>query len=218
MLRNLYYYYNDFFFSSRRRHTRWPRDWSSDVCSSDLAGEHIAPGRVGAEPVVAAGGLQGGAGRGGGAEGGEELGDQRPGEGEQQHQGRQDHGGACGDPAPGPGRRAQGEGPGLGRRLGLGRWLGRWLGLGLGLGLGLRRLSLGMGAHRAVTVALRVGAVAPVRRSLASRTGYMRSTIRLISTNTTVDSTTTAIRTGVSRAATAWAVSCPLRSEEHTSE
>src|SRR5690625_6609397 len=23
-------------FSSRRRHTRWPRDWSSDVCSSDL--------------------------------------------------------------------------------------------------------------------------------------------------------------------------------------
>src|SRR6202045_5376107 len=25
-----------FFFSSRRRHTRWPRGWSSDVCSSDL--------------------------------------------------------------------------------------------------------------------------------------------------------------------------------------
>src|SRR5437870_12589591 len=25
-----------FFFSSTRRHTRWPRDWSSDVCSSDL--------------------------------------------------------------------------------------------------------------------------------------------------------------------------------------
>src|SRR6266508_5839550 len=25
-----------FCFSSRRRHTRWPRDWSSDVCSSDL--------------------------------------------------------------------------------------------------------------------------------------------------------------------------------------
>src|SRR5690625_5231480 len=25
-----------FFMSSRRRHTRWPRDWSSDVCSSDL--------------------------------------------------------------------------------------------------------------------------------------------------------------------------------------
>src|SRR3712207_8391946 len=28
---------SDFFFSSRRRHTRYWRDWSSDVCSSDLA-------------------------------------------------------------------------------------------------------------------------------------------------------------------------------------
>src|SRR5437870_13893088 len=28
-----------FFFTSRRRHTRWPRDWSSDVCSSDLGSE-----------------------------------------------------------------------------------------------------------------------------------------------------------------------------------
>src|SRR3712207_4691740 len=27
-----------FFFSSRRRHTRYWRDWSSDVCSSDLGG------------------------------------------------------------------------------------------------------------------------------------------------------------------------------------
>src|SRR5690606_35149597 len=27
-----------FFFSSRRRHTRFSRDWSSDVCSSDLEG------------------------------------------------------------------------------------------------------------------------------------------------------------------------------------
>src|SRR5690606_36062145 len=27
-----------FFFSSRRRHTRFSRDWSSDVCSSDLSG------------------------------------------------------------------------------------------------------------------------------------------------------------------------------------
>src|SRR5690625_5688939 len=25
-----------FVFSSRRWHTKWPRDWSSDVCSSDL--------------------------------------------------------------------------------------------------------------------------------------------------------------------------------------
>src|SRR3712207_7703531 len=28
-----------FFFSSRRRHTRYWRDWSSDVCSSDLLGD-----------------------------------------------------------------------------------------------------------------------------------------------------------------------------------
>src|SRR3712207_7116073 len=47
-----------FFFSSRRRHTRYWRDWSSDVCSSDLGaaaqqhgqlvaaqpGEHGVPG------------------------------------------------------------------------------------------------------------------------------------------------------------------------------
>src|SRR5204863_4818634 len=30
-----------FFFSSRRRHTRSLRDWSSDVCSSDLDTEGI---------------------------------------------------------------------------------------------------------------------------------------------------------------------------------
>src|SRR2546429_1768898 len=30
-----------FFFSSRRRHTRCSRDWSSDVCSSDLIGEGV---------------------------------------------------------------------------------------------------------------------------------------------------------------------------------
>src|SRR5216683_6528370 len=47
-----------FFFSSRRRHTRSDRDWSSDVCSSDLVqgakgpravpiGEfHLLPGRT----------------------------------------------------------------------------------------------------------------------------------------------------------------------------
>src|SRR5207253_3880111 len=34
-----------FFFSSRRRHTRWPRDWSSDVCSSDLWIELDVPRR-----------------------------------------------------------------------------------------------------------------------------------------------------------------------------
>src|SRR6266403_5515103 len=43
-----------FFFSSRRRHTRSLRDWSSDVCSSDLAGV-----RRGAQPRAArAGGSQ----------------------------------------------------------------------------------------------------------------------------------------------------------------
>src|SRR5437868_13666537 len=30
-----------FFFSSRRRHTRSKRDWSSDVCSSDLVMRRI---------------------------------------------------------------------------------------------------------------------------------------------------------------------------------
>src|SRR5690606_39630848 len=42
-----------FFFSSRRRHTRFSRDWSSDVCSSDL----IAPmdawmGGIGEDDVI----------------------------------------------------------------------------------------------------------------------------------------------------------------------
>src|SRR5437660_8122679 len=38
-----------FFFSSRRRHTRWPRDWSSDVCSSDLEAcdKLMLPERIG---------------------------------------------------------------------------------------------------------------------------------------------------------------------------
>src|SRR6266511_5577064 len=34
MSRHVYFF---FFFSSRRRHTRFSRDWNSDVCSSDLA-------------------------------------------------------------------------------------------------------------------------------------------------------------------------------------
>src|SRR5439155_18862828 len=37
-----------FFFSSRRRHTRWSRDWSSDVCSSHLI--RSIGHRVGAKP------------------------------------------------------------------------------------------------------------------------------------------------------------------------
>src|SRR5256885_3589065 len=40
----------DFFFSSRRRHTRLQGDWSSDVCSSDLAA--LAAGDV--SPLVRA--------------------------------------------------------------------------------------------------------------------------------------------------------------------
>src|SRR5690606_9448618 len=46
-----------FFFSSRRRHTRFSRDWSSDVCSSDLftpefVGE--AADRFGSQCIVVA--------------------------------------------------------------------------------------------------------------------------------------------------------------------
>src|SRR3712207_777367 len=36
-LSNVYILFFFFFFSSRRRHTRYWRDWSSDVCSSDLS-------------------------------------------------------------------------------------------------------------------------------------------------------------------------------------
>src|SRR5947209_16875517 len=35
-----------FFFSSRRRHTRYWRDWSSDVCSSDLVGRTVRAARL----------------------------------------------------------------------------------------------------------------------------------------------------------------------------
>src|SRR3989475_614451 len=48
------YTYIVFFFSSRRRHTRFDCDWSSDVCSSDLAGKSAAPQTVvGARTAVA---------------------------------------------------------------------------------------------------------------------------------------------------------------------
>src|SRR5437868_11381425 len=49
-----------FFFSSRRRHTISKRDWSSDVCSSDLRGRHdssarmIGDGEAGGRIVAAA--------------------------------------------------------------------------------------------------------------------------------------------------------------------
>src|SRR5436309_11859951 len=35
-----------FFFSSRRRHTRFSRDWSSDVCSSDLSSFSVCAGPI----------------------------------------------------------------------------------------------------------------------------------------------------------------------------
>src|SRR5215203_6624303 len=37
----------NFFFSSRRRHTRYWRDWSSDVCSSDLGDAGVRLARLG---------------------------------------------------------------------------------------------------------------------------------------------------------------------------
>src|SRR3712207_8525068 len=50
-----------FFFSSRRRHTRYWRDWSSDVCSSDLELyalhgllDDVGHGEEGALPVAEA--------------------------------------------------------------------------------------------------------------------------------------------------------------------
>src|SRR5699024_11368808 len=41
-----------FFFSSRRRHTRSKRDWSSDVCSSDLTQSSRGQRTVVSEPEI----------------------------------------------------------------------------------------------------------------------------------------------------------------------
>src|SRR5690606_40499325 len=41
-----------FFFSSRRRHTRFSRDWSSDVCSSDLTYASHHSSKASAEPSM----------------------------------------------------------------------------------------------------------------------------------------------------------------------
>src|SRR3712207_7329255 len=41
-----------FFFSSRRRHTRYWRDWSSDVCSSDLGDAGRIAAAVGNLPLA----------------------------------------------------------------------------------------------------------------------------------------------------------------------
>src|SRR5256884_5078132 len=59
-----------FFFSSRRRHTICSRDWSSDVCSSDLAGRaecsRVAKPKqqVAVTEIRASGGERGGSGEG----------------------------------------------------------------------------------------------------------------------------------------------------------
>src|SRR5437870_5888012 len=47
-----------FFFSSRRRHTRWPRDWSSDVCSSDLYLKDLGVTTLWLTPIVKNGAAQ----------------------------------------------------------------------------------------------------------------------------------------------------------------
>src|SRR5690606_40320469 len=57
-------YFYCFFYSSRRRHTRFSRDWSSDVCSSDLLDGDGQRGRA-----------EGGRARGQGVLPGDQLGD-----------------------------------------------------------------------------------------------------------------------------------------------
>src|SRR3712207_9472885 len=57
--------YYCFFFSSRRPHSRYWRDWSSDVCSSDLWGIPTAASLVEVKktvkvPIIASGGLRNG--------------------------------------------------------------------------------------------------------------------------------------------------------------
>src|SRR5258707_10303961 len=53
----MFYYF--FFFSSRRRHTRYWRDWSSDVCSSDLVARYLEEyAAVGATFIALSSGVQ----------------------------------------------------------------------------------------------------------------------------------------------------------------
>src|SRR5206468_6605730 len=42
----VFFFVSLFFFSSRRRHTRSDRDWSSDVCSSDLLDVPVQHGAI----------------------------------------------------------------------------------------------------------------------------------------------------------------------------
>src|SRR5207302_5613009 len=55
-----------FFFSSRRRHTRFSRDWSSDVCSSDLPRRDAQRDRTSVEGRHLDLGTEGGLGEGDG--------------------------------------------------------------------------------------------------------------------------------------------------------
>src|SRR5690606_22786475 len=45
-------------FSSRRRHTRFSRDWSSDVCSSDLVLDVAEAIKGSGVPIIADGGIR----------------------------------------------------------------------------------------------------------------------------------------------------------------
>src|SRR5690349_24474740 len=54
LFRTYYFFIWCFFFSSRRRHTRSLRDWSSDVCSSDLEQKASALARGVEEDIVLA--------------------------------------------------------------------------------------------------------------------------------------------------------------------
>src|SRR3712207_8537836 len=56
MLNSMFFFI--FFFSSRRRHTRYWRDWSSDVCSSDLAGSRREPASGGGQGGPSSGGFR----------------------------------------------------------------------------------------------------------------------------------------------------------------
>src|SRR6266536_1217478 len=58
-----------FFFSSRRRHTRSTRDWSSDVCSSDLGDAAVPP----VSRAIATAGAHGASSRGGDGRGAEVI-------------------------------------------------------------------------------------------------------------------------------------------------
>src|SRR3989442_937255 len=53
---SVWHWHRHFFFSSRRRHTRCGRDWSSDVCSSDLV---TTMGRLANKNILITGGNSG---------------------------------------------------------------------------------------------------------------------------------------------------------------